>query len=149
MLNAFQKAAQGEITWENQGTCRSKRTPSGTCSSNKSVLRAYKTSMIELFCKIDIRYLPFTIFAKKIPASMFERILNMSLLLLQVQLKVLLDLLVKIVLTVVSPLSQKNSSLPSRPNLSPINLKICQFLLRLSSFLKVSELINIFFWANY
>ena len=78
MLNAFQKAAQGEITWENQGTCRSKRTPSGTCSSNKSVLRAYKTSLIELFCKIDIRYLPFTIFAKNIPASMFERILNMS-----------------------------------------------------------------------
>lgn len=105
MLNAFQKAAQGEITWENQGTCRSKRTPSGTCSSNKSVLRAYKTSMIELFCKIDIRYLPFTIFAKNIPASMFERILNMSLLLLQFQLKDLLDVLVKTVLTVVSPLS--------------------------------------------
>ena len=105
MLNVFQKAAQGKITWENQGTCRSKRTPSGTCSSNKSVLRAYKTSMIELFCKIDIRYLPFTIFAKNIPASMFERILNMSLLLLQVQLKVLLDLLVKIVFMVVSPLS--------------------------------------------
>ena len=36
---------------------------------------------------------------------MFDRILNMSLLLLQVQLKVLLDLLVKIVLTMVSPLS--------------------------------------------
>ena len=45
-----------EITWENQGTCRSKRTLSGTCNSNKSVLRAYQTFMIELFCKKDIGF---------------------------------------------------------------------------------------------